>query len=415
MQPKRKRRLNYWVLSFFNGIFMLCFSLYWLSLPYNFGDERFLIKWSSLIKKSLLGLDDKPNPEEVLFVNVAKNKTTINTINEFGEPSSYDRKVITDRQLLIEFFSILNRYKSQLKFVLCDVLFEDETPHDRALEQEFTKLDEKALAVSAFAEEHLHIRPAITIPYAPASYTTTDGVFLKFPLVLQDSLKTIPLVMFERLNAARFQKKGWLYWLNGRLSLPRPIVDFKVRNADFRIGTSAQESNFALYEMGTLLEMRNVLSAEEFRHFFEGKIILIGDFKEDVHNTPFGRTPGSLILYNAYLTLVAKQNIISWSWVIFMLCSFSIISYRIFADIKIEKPNWLVKSIRSKIGQFSLNALDELALLTLMTLLSYFIFNIHVNILILLIYLKIIDFVWNRLLLRKLKPTISEKVVVTTP
>lgn len=409
MVLKRKKRLKFWLLSVGNGVFMLCFSLYWLSLPYTFGDEAFLIKWSSLIKKSLLGFDAKPAPQDVLFVNVSKNKTTINTANEFGENSPYHRKVITDRQQLTEFFTLLNHYEPDIHFVLCDVLFEDPTPYDALLAQEFAKLGDKLLGVSNIAKEGTYVRPVMDIPYAPATYLATEGVFLKFPLLLQDSLKTAPLVMYEHLVGAKFQKKGWFYRFNGRLSLPAPIVDFKVRNSDFRIGTNRQDANFALYEMGTILEMRDVLTDDEISSFFKNKIILIGDFKDDIHITPFGKMPGLLLIYNAYLTLLAKQNLISWGWIVFMLLAFTFISYRIFSDVKIEKPSWLVRMFHSKIGHLVLNSLDELALLVITTLLSYFVFNIHINILILLIYLKLIDFLWNKIDIQKSQSAVLEE------
>ena len=403
MRAKRKKGTRIWLLSFLNAIFMLCMAFYWLSLPYNFGDETFLIKWSSLIKKTLLGFDAKSNPEDVLFVDVAKNKSTINTKNEFEEISPYHSKVITDRHQLAAFFDLLNSYEAEVRFVLCDVLFEDSTQHDALLAAEFAKLGKKLLGVSHLTKQGNYIRPIIEMPYAPATYSATQNIFLKFPLLLQDTLKTVPLVMYERLNNAKFKKKGPFYWLNGQLSLPAPIVDFKVRNSDFKVGSELNDANFAVYEMGTLLEMREIWDEKELRSLFKGKIILIGDFKDDMHNTPFDRMPGILLIYNTYLTLVAKQNVVSPSWIGFMLLAFTFVSQRIFSAIKVEKPRWLLGLFRSRIGQMILNSLDELALLMFITLLSYFLFNIHINILIFLLYLKIIDFIWNKILVPQKK------------
>ncbi|MFN7117808.1 MAG: CHASE2 domain-containing protein [Saprospiraceae bacterium] len=413
MATKRKGS-KIWLLSFGNSMLMLCLAFYWLSLPYTFGDEAFLIKWSSLTKKSLFGFDPKPSPKEVLFVNVSQNKTTIDTKNEFEEISPYHRKVITDRQQLAEFFALLNRYNAQVRFVLCDVLFEDTTPYDTLLAREFAKLDKKLLGVSHLPKDGAYIRPVIPIHYAPATYNATQNIFLKFPLVLRDSLKTVPLVMYEHLNEVKFQKKGALYRFNGHLSLPAPIVDFKVRKSDFHDGTSLNEANFAIYQMGTLLEMRDIWDEQDFQALFAGKIILIGDFKDDVHATPFGKMPGLLLIYNAYLTLVSKQNLISVGWICFMLLAFTFISQRIFSDIKVEKPRWLLGLFRSKLGQLILNSLDELALLMLVTLLSYFLFNIHINILIFLLYLKVIDFLWNKVSLHQPKTAAVEEAATNS-
>ncbi len=413
MTAKRKKGYKIWLLSVLNGIFMLCFSFYWLSLPYTFGDEAFLIKWSSLTKKSLFGFDAKPNPEDILFVNVSENKTTIDTKNEFDEISPYHRKVITDRQQLAEFFALLNQYKSDVRFVICDVLFEDTTRYDAALKKEFETLGNKLLSVSHMTKSGNYVRPVMDISYAPATYKATEGIFLKFPLLLKDSLKTLPLVMYERLNGATFRKKGAFYLLNGRLSLPAPIVDFKVRNSDFRVGNALEEANFMRNEMGTILELKNDMSEEEKRALFKGKIIMIGDFQSDMHRTPFGQMPGLLLIYNAYLTLEAKQNLISLGWVCFMFIAFTFVSYRIFSDVQVKKPAWLYRMFESKVGRMILNSLDELGLLVIITILSYFLFNIHINILILLIYLKIIDYLWNKVSLQKPKSAAIEEAATS--
>lgn len=413
MHGTRKKQLRIWLISIANAFFMLGFTYYWLSLPYTFGDEAFLIKWSSLIKKSLFGFDPKPSPEDVLFVDVSNNKTTINGINDFGEQSPYRRKVITDRQHLAEFFALMNRYKADVKFVLCDVLFEDTTRYDSLLEKEFEKMGDKLLGVSHLTTEGKYIRPVVDLNFAPATYSATEGLFLKFPLLLEDTLNTAPLVMFQKLHHARFNKGKWMYWTNKRLSLPAPIVDFKVRNTDFRLGTELGEANFTFWDMGFILDSREFMGDEALSEYFKDKIILIGDFKDDMHMTPFGKMPGLLIIYNAYLTLVSKQNVISSGWIFFLLIAFTFISYRIFSDIRISRPTWLFKMFQSKIGQLVLNALDEVVLLTIVTLLSYFLFNIHINILILLIYLKTMELVWKKAGLHKKQTAVLEEAATT--
>lgn len=397
MTPRSKNRRRIWLFSLGNAIIMLVIAYTWLSLPYTFGDEAFLIKWSSLIKKTLFGFDAKPNPEEVLFVDVAANKTTIPTINEFGEVSNFHRKIITDRQELAQLFAMINRHHSAVRLVVCDVLFEDSTRFDQALEAELQQLGNKVLGVSHLTKDGEYVRPIFDFPYAPATYTATQGMFLKFPLLLQDTLPTIPLAMYQRLNGAAYQRKGPLLWVNNRLSLPSPIVDFKVRNADFRTGTDLSKSNYAIYNLGTLLESQEFMTDADQAQFFQGKIIMIGDFADDLHNTPFGKTPGLLLLYNAYLTLVSRQNVISIAWIFYLVLAFTFISYRVLSDVRVLKPQWLVKIFTSRLGTFILNALDEVFLLTLITLLSYFLFNIHINILILLLYVKAVEFFWKRI------------------
>lgn len=418
MPEKRKYQLRIWLLSILNAVFMLFFTYYWLSKPYTFGDEAFLIKWSSLTKKKLLGIDPEPSPEEVLFVNVANNKTTIRTSGEVFQDSPYRTKVITNREHLVKFFELLNRHGDDVRLVLCDILFEDTTRYDAALQREFDQLDGKLLAISHLQRDGPYLQPVLDVAHAPATYTATQGLFLKYPLMLNDSLKTMPLVMYEKLNGATFRGGNLFYTINGRLSLPSPIVDFKVDSTDFRPGTSRTDINFAMFPLETILESADSnywdMPDEEIAKYFAGKeIVMIGDFEADMHTTSFGKMPGLLLIFNAYLTLVSEQNVISLAWIGYLLIAFTFISYRIFSDVQVEKPRWLVKMFKSKLGQLILNSLDEVVLLTLVTLLSYFLFNIHINILILLIYLKLMEFLWKKAGLH-LKRTAKVEEAVTS-
>ncbi|MBK8705332.1 MAG: hypothetical protein IPN33_18370 [Saprospiraceae bacterium] len=102
------------------------------------------------------------------------------------------------------------------------------------------------------------------------------------------------------------------------------------------------------------------------------------------------------MLYNAYLTLVSGENALTGWWLAFLFAGFLLLSYRIFFDLQVIKPAWLVKISRSKFWRAIVNTADELTILTIITFLSYFIFHRHINILILLIYLKIVEYLWKK-------------------
>ncbi|MEL6970994.1 MAG: hypothetical protein AAFO02_12570, partial [Bacteroidota bacterium] len=65
--------------------------------------------------------------------------------------------------------------------------------------------------------------------------------------------------------------------------------------------------------------------------------------------------------------------------------------------IDLEKPRWLVRLFKSKLGIWILNTLDEVVILILLTIASYFLFNIHINVLILLVYIKVVEYIWDSL------------------
>lgn len=377
-----------------NGLLMLLLTFYWLSLPYTFGDETFLIKWTSLVKKELLGWDKKPSPEDVLFIDIAANKTTIPGKDLFGE-SAYNRKVITDREQLTSLIRVMAPHEADIRLLVLDVIFEDSTKFDQALEAELAKLRGKVVAASHLQRNDSLIRPCIRVPYALATYRSTDDLFLKYPLVMKDSLKTLPLVMLEQLNKAVYKRWAGLNWVNKRLSLPAPLVDFKIRQSDFQEGRGLEQGHFNILDLGTVLSISEMSDDSLMAPYFRNKLIMVGDFEQDMHNTPFGTMAGILIIYNSYLTLADAGNIVSMIWILFLWGGFTVMSYRIFSKMQVVRPQWLSRIFQSKVGQVILNSLDEALILTVLTICSYFFFNIHINILVLLLYIKLVEYGWR--------------------
>lgn len=102
--------------------------------------------------------------------------------------------------------------------------------------------------------------------------------------------------------------------------------------------------------------------------------------------------PGMLIIYNAWLTLRDGNHIMKLSWIILMIIGFTWISYRILMRKGFGVFNFLKERTKSGLIHFILDSVDELFFLSLLTLLSFFFFNIQINILILLVYLKLFEF-----------------------
>lgn len=396
---KAVRPYRLWALSTLNALVMLLITFYWLSLPYTFGDEAFLIKWTALTKKSLLGIDPKPDPETVLFVDISQSKTTLERKNAFGETSPYHREVITDRSQLAEFLAMIAPYRHETRLVLMDVLLDMPSTDDSILQVQLDQLGPKIIGVTHLDQEGQPVPSVVDFEnLALATYRSAQDLFLKYPLVFNDTLPTIPLLLYERLHQRPLEYSGFPYRFAHGISLPAPIVDFKVRNSDFRTGHNlGEESNFTVYKMGDILESRAFMREEDQADFFQGKMVMIGDFHNDLHDTPFGEIPGLLLIYNAYLTLAGEDNIVSVFWLLLLFVTFWVMSWRVFKDIEIEKPRWLLQLFKSKFGLWFLNTLDEIAILILLTILSYFLFNIHINILILLVYIKVIEYLWDRL------------------
>lgn len=122
------------------------------------------------------------------------------------------------------------------------------------------------------------------------------------------------------------------------------------------------------------------------------RIILIGNLNTgDLHATAVGTMPGVLILLNTYLTLDKKENLIKPYLVIILLLSYFLISLDLFSS-KSFSDRKFVKIISSKKpGKFFIKILTYIFYLGLTSLIIYFLYNIHINILIIAVYLKTLD------------------------
>ena len=383
--------------SLTNGLVMLLLALFWLSLPRTFGDEAFLIKWTSLVKKTVLGIDPKPDAESFLYVDVSRSKAVIPAMDPlFEEFTGYNRIAITDRAQLAEFLNYVRRYGEDVPLVLMDINFAAASPQDSLLQAAIDSLPFPQVAATTpelLAETAL---PAIDVPRGVAMYLSVDENFMKYPLFFNDSLPTLPLVALREAKGINFGNAAWGKDFDGRRSLSNPIIDFKVRPHDLDV-----DNRYSLYDMGSLLFQFTFWEEEDIRQLLSGKTIVLGDFYNDKHQTVFGTVPGPMIVHNAMLTLEQRETLIHLRWLLLLTALFFWMSWRIWHEEKAGSRSWLWTRSQTALGKIVADSIDDTFFLILGTIASYLFFNIHINILILLIYLKVVAWILRRFVFRK--------------
>lgn len=378
------------LISFIHSLFLLLLGYIWLGMTYTFGDEAFLIKWTALIKKELFAIDPKPDPGEVLFINSSASKKMVKT---GADPLllSPSVELITDRSELAGLLELMVPFKDSIGLIVIDVLFDIHADDDSLLQQRFNELGDKVLAVSFMPKVDSIVRPVLSVPYALSTYRSAAGMYFKYPVAFQDQ-KTVPTVIYEKLTGARIEKKGLFYRDGKKFSLKTPITDFRVRMRDFKLGDGMGQTNYSVHHLETIRLLGALMDKDDLRKLFTGKLVIIGDFNNDIHKTVFGFMPGMLILYNAYLTLREGDNNMNLGWVLLMIIGFTWISYRLMTGKGFNLFDLFKRKFRRGWVHFIVDSLDEVFFLSILTSFSYFFFNIHVNILVLFIYLKLIEF-----------------------
>ena len=306
--PGYRRKL---IIVFFHTIFMLILTVLLQYTSFMRIDEVDFLKTGAIIKHDILKIDEKPWLHNVVFIDVSKDPALAED-DEYGGADSTlkgSQHVITDRFKLAKFFAGINKHQGQYKFILCDILFDKPGPGDSLLRPQIEKL--KNIVTSAIWENGKLLRPVFKVSSAIVNYTAVNRTtFTKIPIFYNDSLISLPALMMEETTPKRFTKKGYLTYLDQKPTFNTAIPEFYYRPNDMIEPTAGK--NFNTFYLGELLADPN------FFDVLKDKYIIIGDFVNDMHSTYLGRMPGTLILWNSYLTFYKNHATISVKWLLML-------------------------------------------------------------------------------------------------
>jgi len=359
-----------WLISGTHAILLLVLTYYWINTNYSYGDERVLVQWSSILKRVALNIDQDPPKEDYLFIDLSYEKALIPTEDGLGT------EVITDRAKLAQFFRILKRNQKEVKFAVCDVFLQGRSEHDSLLQESINGIN-NVVFPNHHAEEGKMEQLDLKVPQALADYQMASGGFLKFKLFQDEKLSTIPVYLYEYTTGKKIVDQGIIYREDNKASLNSVIIDYQIRSHEL-----FEQGEYPVVNLSELLLLPEEVIVNDF---LKNRFVLMGDFKNDVHETVFGPMPGTLILLNAYLTLLNGYHLITWGWLFFILGGYTIFSRLMLFpeddDVKIENINWL--------GPL----LGSITYLSVFSITSYLLFNIHIQVLILTLYITLLRFI----------------------
>ncbi len=382
-----------------HSLFLTALSLYLLHLPYIYEDELRLIQITSAVKRFIVSKEKKPDRNRFLFVNVAWEKQLIDKLDADGFPIG--NQAITNRKTLAEFFHRINQNPLNHKYLVCDINFVDPSENDAELQAEFDKLQNYTVSYHKDANG-IPQEPLFRVNKSISDYTTFNiDKFVKFKIIQQDSLITTPLQMLLDIENVPFEQ-GFFYRLNNHYVLNSFIVDFRIWSYDFLAGN---EYRYDYINLGDF----KFLPDSAFHKLLKNRIVLIGDFElNDIHETVYGEMSGPLILLNTFLSLEKGDNRISIYFLIFIFAAFVIINYYVF-NLKIRFKERISRLIaKSPIYKEMLRFFLYLFYFSIVSSISFFVFNIHLTILLFSGYMSFMDIMNNYFAARKEKKMIQK-------
>ncbi|RLD66036.1 MAG: hypothetical protein DRI95_07480 [Bacteroidetes bacterium] len=393
----RKRVLTFIVV--FHSLLLSVFSLYLLNLPYIYEDELRLIQITSAIKKFIISKEEKPDRNRFLFVNIAWEKQLIEKLDTDEFPIG--NQAITSRKSLAEFFKRINQKPENHKYLICDISFVDPSEDDKQLQAEFDKMINYTVSYHK-DENDIPQDPILNVRKSISDYTTFNvDKFIKFKLVQSDSLITTPLKIYQDIYNKKVEH-AFLYCLDNHYILNSFIVDFRIWSYDLSDNSSYK------YDYINIGDFK-FLPDSAFHKLLKNRIILIGDFElTDIHETIYGDMSGPLILLNTFLAIEKGENRLSVFYLIFIFISFIIINYYVF-DINIRfKEHFSHLIAKSPIYNEMLRFFLYLVYFSIISSISFFMFNIHMTILLFSGYMSFLDIMNNYFADRRAKKKVIQ-------
>jgi len=397
---KNKFKIALILASVINSTIMLLVVLFMLNQSVMMQDEKVLIRKTSSFKDKIIKTDSV-SLGKFVFINVSKNKQLIPEIDpDFGD--TIGNTVVTDRRKLAKLFHKLNKHTDAFKSVVCDILFEDKSHFDEALKYEMKR--QPKLILPYITDDNSEAENTVfKFKKGLAEYVATNDVFVKFKLIYGDSAKTLPLVMYEQIHKTEIKHGKWFYELDGKNIFHNFIINIRIKTSDI------MNNNAPYYQMSRFIELPDSLMTS----LLKDKIIMISDFedpKNDYHETVAGNMPGALILANTYLALEKGDNLVPMMLLPLLFISFFLISILVFYPINIFEM-WTEKIIEkipnARVTKYLVGFVSYVSLLSVVSIVCFILFNKHINVLYLTMYIYGLEKIIS--LIRKRRAKLREK------
>lgn len=258
--------------------------------------------------KRFLGMQIDNVPDSILLINICYDKALV-PYQENGIPVG--KTVITDREKLLQFLTKAKK-ANNYRYIFLDIFFEEgmNTAYDSALFHTIASMDRIIIP----KHDEANLCDSILNPKAAnADYATTWQVltFSRYQY-LHNNEASVALRMYQDRFGTDIKRHwgGLWYTDNGRLCQNSSTLLLPVRVTGSLLDEEGQvrERNY-IHLSADLLDLDRVIPISEQ---IDDKLIVIGDFKNDIHTTFLGAQPGSSILLNGYLSLSQGAHLVNW-------------------------------------------------------------------------------------------------------
>lgn len=274
--------------------------------------------------------------DDVVFINVSYDKMLITDTVEV--PDTNRKRAVTDRKRLLDFLKMVE--KTNYRYLFLDIRFEKNecSPYDSALTDQLLRMRDVAIA------KHWDLDSNRPFPmtdsrmeplgfYCDFDESKSNAGFYKYQY-LQKGGNSIALEMYRHETARSITRHGLLYFDGCKLC----------HNARFLTIHTSMENEYQddyeqnYWHLPDLLF--DTLCWNSFRDDVSGKYLIVGDMKEDLHDTYAHAQPGAYLHYLGFKSLMDKKHIVKWWYTLLLLLVYFCIGYTILQRLRKENTRW---------------------------------------------------------------------------
>ena len=302
---------------------------------------------------------------------------------------------IASRPVLTKLLDTLEKNGMSDSYVICDLYFDNRSDDDLMLEKEIAKFPN--FFSTEFDDKNFKIKPNVFKVglSAPAGFEIkTESLAglsqaeLSYGLVYGHATPTLPLAIFQHYNNARIEYHDFYYRADNRYFLKTVEIDPYIETGDLDEAAydhDSQHNNISdreidYFKIDTLL--KDLSYSDLNKKLAQKKIIVIGNFKEDTHNTIAGDLPGPLVVFNIFLSLQGNANQVTLAGTsVLFLVFISLVYTELFLKHKRLYKSYH-RSLRNLSGHLALNISLNVLLAWVASLLSYYLINSSLDVIV---------------------------------
>lgn len=331
--------------------------------------------------EKFFGDKNKEVPNDIILLNVGYDRS----IKKYSTPVVGDKDSITyvyqgnldvtDYKKLYDFLSIAHE-ADNYKYILCDLRFEDGIQEDSTTNKLFELIAKMPHFCAAKHSAKIQSQnfPTDKSAYSDAIVSFTESNVTRIPLYENGDV-TLPLKMAEDISGKKLTKFGPLYFWDGKLCSRIIFPSFEVYYNDAL--DYLKENKCLPFEnigqFGTVMVGDSIkyIDTDYITDEIDGKIVIIGNYVNDVHDSYVESIPGPLILYNTCLGIMKGHHLVKWLPVFMLFILYACISYCIISRLTIFDIKFLSSFCMSKIGYFLTSFVSLSLIFILISIISY--------------------------------------------